>query len=100
MTSEPPAFDFEPDRPPVRVDTPCTRCGAYALEIFFVLEARPLGTWSLSGRTPKAVASPWPYMRCVADRGGCGAECRGHEVDDPASAGDVPLFGIDGLPHA
>lgn len=68
-----------PDRPPVRVDNLCTRCGVPALEIFWKLEFKPLGTWSLSGSNLKAVATTWPWMRCVAARGGCGAECRGRE---------------------
>lgn len=57
-------------------DVPCPNCHVRALEIFTKLEARPLGTWSLAGAQDKVSAIAWPYVRCVADRGGCGEEGR------------------------
>jgi hypothetical protein len=57
---------------------PCVRCGALgSLVLFQRLEALPLATWSLAGAQLKTSARPWPYVRCDATRGGCGAECRG-----------------------
>lgn len=54
-------------------DIACTKCGSRLLRIEIRLEAKPIGTWSLSGNQMKTVAEEWPYMVCD----GCGSECRG-----------------------
>jgi hypothetical protein len=52
----------------------CTRCGVVGqLRIETRLEAKPLGTWSLSGVQTKAVLESCPWMVCDA----CEAECKG-----------------------
>lgn len=54
----------------------CTACGAVGqLRIETRLEARPLGTWSLSGNNLKTSAIEWPWMVCDA----CKAECKGKQ---------------------
>lgn len=58
---------------------PCPTCRNHSLELRMRLEARPLGTWSLSGRQPKTSAVEWPYAVCVTD--GCGFETRAKVVD-------------------
>jgi len=64
-------------------EVPCVRCDAVGtLVLFYKLEGRALGTWSLAGVQTKVSARPWPYVRCDATRGGCAAECRGKHASD------------------
>lgn len=55
---------------------PCRYCGSDDTWVYLSLEARPPGTYSLSGAQDKVAASPWPYARC----GGCGHVSRGTRV--------------------
>lgn len=59
--------------------SPCPDCLRYTLRLELRLEARPLGTWSLSGAQPKTSAIEWPYAVCVADD--CNFETRAKVVD-------------------
>lgn len=62
--------DLTPDLSGVQ----CTACGVIGqLRIESRLEAKPLGTWSLSGVQEKRVLESWPWMVCDA----CLAECKG-----------------------
>ena len=51
----------------------CKRCGSEDFRVVYKLEARPLGTFSLSGHQMKFSAQQWPYAVCQ----GCGATSRG-----------------------
>lgn len=44
--------------------TPCPACGQLTLDIEMRLLAKPLGTYSLSGRQMKFSAYEWPYLFC------------------------------------
>lgn len=54
-------------------DTPCPICDHKTLQIVMRIEAKPPGTFSLSGVQMKVSAAPWPYLMCT----NCGAEARG-----------------------
>lgn len=54
-------------------DVPCKHCASKSLRVELRLEAKPLGTWSLSGAQMKTVASEWPWMVCD----NCHRESRG-----------------------
>jgi ribosomal protein L40E len=55
----------------------CRECGAETLRLETRTEIRaaPLGTYSIAGSTPKAVATTERVFVCVC--GTCHAECRG-----------------------
>jgi hypothetical protein len=65
--------------PPV-VDTPCPNCGATELRIEHRLQARPIGSFSLSGVQTKVTAREWPWLVC----GACGVEAPGKPEPPPA----------------
>jgi hypothetical protein len=59
-------------------EIPCSRClvaGGLRIEMRKTLQGKPLGTFSLSGRTMKVSASwvEWPWMVCDL----CQGESRG-----------------------
>lgn len=58
-------------------DAKCPVCGKKMLRIEMRLRARPIGSYSLSGRQMKASAVEWPYLVCD----GCG-------IDTPAKDED------------
>lgn len=53
---------------------PCPNCGADELRIEMRLRAKPIGTFSIAGASPKVVATEVPWLVC----GGCGVEAEGH----------------------
>lgn len=55
------------------MDVPCPHCGQQTLRIEHRLEAKPLGTHSLSGSQMKVSAMSWPYLVCD----NCKVEARG-----------------------
>lgn len=59
------------------VGIPCVKCGVPALRLEWRLQARPIGTFSLSGAQLKVSAHSHPY--CVCDN--CHAECAGKTTD-------------------
>lgn len=60
-------------------DVPCPRCQNTTLVVEDRLEARPLGTWSLSGAQLKTSAVAWPYAVCHTE--GCGFTKRAKVVE-------------------
>ena len=58
---------------------PCPTCGNRTLVVELRLEARPLGTHSLSGTQLKTSARQWPYAVCTT--GGCDFVKRAKVVD-------------------
>ena len=54
----------------------CKLCGSTDFVVIWRLEARPVGTFSLSGNSMKFSAQQWPYAVCQ----GCGATSRGELV--------------------
>ena len=60
-----------PDRRPL--GAPCRHCGSWNTWIEWRVEAKPLGSHSLSGTQLKVSATTWPYAVCD----GCGHESRG-----------------------
>lgn len=59
-------------------DATCRYCGATGrIRVEWRLEAKPLGTYSIAGLQPKAVARSHPYATC----GGCGHVSRGQRVE-------------------
>ena len=67
------------------VDATCRHCDTHGMiYVELRLEARPVGSFSLSGAQVKVSASGHPYAVCAA----CGHESRG-EVEAAEPAGDL-----------
>ena len=60
----------------------CHHQGAVRFEWREELVPREVGTFTLAGTTPKAVARmvPWPWAVCRRELGGCGRQSRGRVV--------------------
>ena len=57
----------------------CTRCGTQGgLKVEYRLEARPTGSFSLSGNQMKFSAVEWPWLICM----NCNATCKGKWVTE------------------
>ncbi len=57
----------------IKLGVTCTYCGSNETWIEQRLTAMPIGSFSLSGMTPKVSARYWPWAVCD----GCGHESKG-----------------------